>query len=132
MQGFFFGRTLHPHMPIAAPKPCGHPGCGVLVRDGTSRCSKHPAQAWAKSPTATKRITGRRLQALRAALFSRNPLCAECQHKGLVTIATQRDHIKPLAEGGTEDEDNEQGLCDACHEAKSQGEAVRGRRRRAW
>lgn len=116
-------------MAKAAPKPCGHPGCGVLVRDGTSRCPKHPNEAWAKKPTATKRVTGRRLQAMRADLFSRHPLCVECQRLGRVTLATQRDHIKPLAEGGADDADNVQGLCEPCHDAKSQTESIRGRHR---
>ena len=118
-------------MPTAAPKPCGHPGCGVLVRDGTSRCPKHPAKVWAKPVTATKRVTGRRLQAMRAELFSNNPLCAECQKHGRVTLATQRDHIKPLAEGGADEIDNTQGLCDDCHDRKSEAERLRGVHRRA-
>jgi len=116
-------------MPKAAPRPCTYPGCGVLVRDGSGRCEKHPKQAWAKSPTATKRITGRRLQAMRAALFARDPLCAHCKVKGLVVLATERDHIRPLAEGGLDDPSNEQGLCTPCHEAKSLAESLRGRRR---
>lgn len=47
----------------------------------------------------------------------------------MVAPATQRDHVIPLAEGGLDDETNEQGLCDACHDAKSHNEAARGRRR---
>ena len=117
-------------MPKAAPKPCGHPGCGVLVRDGTSRCPKHPAKVWAKAPTATKRVTGRRLQSMRAELFSNNPLCVECQRQGRVTLATQRDHIIPLGEGGADDEGNTQGLCQACHDIKSEAEKLRGIHRR--
>lgn len=66
---------------------------------------------------------------MRANLFANNPLCAECERHGRVTLATQRDHIVPLAEGGLDDPSNEQGLCDACHEAKSLAEALRGRRR---
>lgn len=116
-------------MPVAAPRPCSFPTCSVLVRDGSGRCAKHPREQWTKV-TPTKRITGRRLQAMRAALFSRDPLCAECKRQGLVTPATQRDHIVPLAEGGPDDETNEQGLCDDCHEVKSQAEAARGRSRR--
>jgi len=68
---------------------------------------------------------------MRADLFQRDPLCAECSRHGRVTLATQRDHIKPLAEGGADDETNEQGLCDDCHEEKSLAEALRGRRRSA-
>lgn len=116
-------------MPQAAARPCTHPGCGVLVRDGSSRCPKHPRAQWTKKPTATKRITGRKLQTVRADLFRRNPLCVECKRNGRVTLATQRDHIIPLAEGGPDDETNEQGLCDDCHDAKSAAEATRGRSR---
>lgn len=65
---------------------------------------------------------------MRAALFNRAPLCAECERSGRVRLATQRDHVIPLEEGGVDDETNEQGLCDECHEAKSLGEAVRARR----
>lgn len=118
-------------MPIAAPRPCTHPGCGVLVRDGSGRCANHPKPQWSKPATATKRITGRKLQAMRADLFARDPLCAECKRQGRVTLATQRDHIKPLAEGGADTDDNVQGLCAPCHDAKSKTEAARGVRR-AW
>ena len=116
-------------MPTAAPRPCSHPGCGALVRDGSGRCAKHPKPAWAKPATATKRITGRRLQAMRAELFTREPLCAVCQRLGRVTLATQRDHIKALAEGGADDASNVQGLCTTCHDAKTKEEAARGVRR---
>lgn len=113
-------------MPNAAPKPCSHPGCGVLVRDGGGRCAKHPKKQWV-TKAATKRTTGRKLQAMRAALFRRCPLCVECQRQGRVTLATQRDHIIPLAEGGADDETNEQGLCIECHDIKSKAERMRGR-----
>lgn len=115
-------------MPVAAPRPCTHPGCGALVRDGSGRCAKHPKPAWAvKKPTPTKRITGRRLQRMRAELFATDPLCAECQRQGRVTVATQRDHITPLCDGGADDAGNVQGLCEPCHATKSQAEARRGR-----
>ncbi len=116
-------------MPISPPKPCTHPGCGVLVRDGSGRCAKHPRVAWLKQPNAAKRVTGRRLQTMRDRLFSDHPLCVECERLGRVTLATQRDHITPLAEGGTDDDSNVQGLCRPCHEAKTQRESARGRHR---
>lgn len=100
----------------------------MLVRDGSSRCEKHRVAAWSiKSQASTKRITGRRLQAMRLSLFSREPLCAECKSKGIASLATIRDHKVPLAEGGKDDETNEQGLCEPCHDVKSKGEARRGR-----
>lgn len=114
-------------MPTAAPRPCTHPGCGALVRDGSGRCAAHPRPAWKKATGSTKRITGRKLQAMRAALFTREPLCAECKRHGRVTLATLRDHITPLAEGGLDEESNTQGLCHDCHEEKTLAEALRGR-----
>lgn len=116
-------------MPIAAPRPCTKPGCGRLVHDGSGRCALHPKQAWTKRPEATKRMTGRPLQRARAELFAADPLCAECKRHGLVALATQRDHIKPLEEGGADVTENTQGLCDDCHDAKSKAERERGLRR---
>lgn len=118
-------------MPVSAPKPCSQVGCGVAVHDGSSRCDQHKREKWAKKPTATKRVTGRKLQAMRERLFKADPLCAECRRNDRVTLATQRDHIKPLAEGGTDDDDNVQGLCMDCHDAKSKAESQRGFGRRA-
>ena len=125
------GRSVHLlHLPMkSAPKPCNKPGCGVLVRDGSARCDKHKPPPWTKKPTATKRITGRKLQAMRTELLKAQPLCAECERQGRVRLATQRDHIKPLAEGGADDGDNVQGLCEPCHDAKSLQERLRALRR---
>ncbi|APW38981.1 restriction endonuclease [Rhodoferax koreense] len=116
-------------MARAAPRPCTKPGCTQLVHDGSGRCAKHPREAWRQARTPTKRITGRRLQAMRAALFMRQPLCEVCDGLGIVTLATIRDHRIPLAEGGADDESNEQAICAPCHEEKSLAEALRGRRR---
>lgn len=66
---------------------------------------------------------------MRAELFMRNPLCAECERNGRVTAATQRDHIKALSEGGTDTDDNVQALCAACHDEKSLQESIRAQRR---
>lgn len=116
-------------MPSAAPRPCTYPGCGRLVHDGTGRCHQHPRPTWAKRPDVVKRITGRRLQRMREELFRRQPLCEMCLPKGVFTLATQRDHRIPLEEGGTDTTDNEQALCEECHEAKSLQERLRGRAR---
>lgn len=90
----------------------------------------HPRPAWLKNAGTTKRVTGRRLQQMRAAMFAADPLCAECKRHGRVTLATVRDHIKPLAEGGADSDDNAQGLCLDCHDEKTLAEALRGRARR--
>ena len=94
---------------------------------GGSRCEAHIVKAWSVRTTPTKRITGRKLQRMREELFRRDPLCAECRRQGMESVATQRDHIVALTDGGADDESNTQGLCDACHDAKSLAERLRGR-----
>jgi 5-methylcytosine-specific restriction protein A len=112
---------------LLAPKPCAQ--CGTLVGDGSARCDAHKRNAWQRYGNTTKRTAGRRLQRDRAALFAREPLCRECQRHGRVTLATIRDHIVPLAEGGADDDANTQPLCQACSDAKTEAESKRGR---AW
>jgi 5-methylcytosine-specific restriction protein A len=73
------------------------------------------------------RIRGRKLQYLRKRLFENEPLCVICEAHGKVTVATQRDHVVPLARGGQDTPDNTQALCDACHEEKSKRD-----RRGSW
>lgn len=41
-------------------------------------------------------------------------------------LATIRDHVLPLAEGGADTAANVQGLCDPCHDLKSAAERARG------
>jgi 5-methylcytosine-specific restriction enzyme A len=115
-------------MPTAPRHPCPTPGCGALVVAG--HCAQHTdtGHRWdARRPDIT-RVRGRQLQARRRRLFQRQPLCEPCQAAGRLVLATIRDHRLALAEGGTEDETNEQAICAACHAAKTQREAQRGRR----
>jgi 5-methylcytosine-specific restriction protein A len=114
-------------MPPRPARPCNYPGCGTLVRDGTSRCERHLKRAWVRSD-APRRITGRPLQRLRRRLFAEQPLCVACLQNGFVREATVRDHVIALALGGTETEDNVQPLCKPCNDAKRAGEAHIGRR----
>jgi 5-methylcytosine-specific restriction protein A len=101
------------------------PTCGRL-----QPCPLHPVVAWRSVvPPSVTRITGRRLQALRYALFRRQPLCVQCLKDGRSTVATIRDHIQPIAEGGADDDANTQALCQRCSDAKTNEEAARGRRR---
>lgn len=118
-------------MPGYAVKVCTYTGCNTLVRNGSGRCSKHPAKPWVHSTDAPKRMSGRHLQNARERLFRANPLCVECAAQGKVKLATQRDHVVPLAEGGVDDDSNVQGLCVACHKLKSDAEMRRGVKR-SW
>lgn len=51
-------------------------------------------------------------------------LCQECRRRGRVTIGKVVDHIKPLWDGGSDEDDNKELLCDPCHDHKTAGEAA--------
>ena len=105
---------------------CAHVGCPVKVAYG--RCPTHQRDPWYQADQP-ERIRGRRLQRLRAHLFDRQPICVLCEAQGRTTLATIRDHITPLAEGGRDDESNVQALCQACSDLKTAKESARGKRR---
>lgn len=117
-------------MPGAAAAICKHPGCNTITTAKDRRCVKHPAPAGAWGASATKRtVVGRHLTNARRALFKEQPICVECERKGFVRLATIRDHIIPVAEGGSDTPDNTQALCKVCHDSKSKAEAARGMQR---
>ena len=67
-----------------------------------------------------KRGYGVLWERLRARILKRDSyLCQPCKRKGRVTQATQVDHIKPKAKGGTDDEGNCQSICADCHLEKT-------------
>ena len=61
------------------------------------------------------RIQGRAGVALRKRRLSQRPLCEDCKAKGIYTEAKTPDHIVPLAQGGTDTDDNIRNLCQPCH-----------------
>ena len=69
--------------------------------------------------STNQRIRGRALQRIRQRFLRANPLCMSCYERGYAQAATQLDHIIALVNGGTDTQDNRQGLCDECHEAKT-------------
>ena len=58
-------------------------------------------------------------------------LCTPCKRKGLITSATEVDHIQPKGLGGTDDEDNLQAICHQCHKIKTRQDVrtMRGRQK---
>ncbi len=84
---------------------------------------------WGRSNGKGRILKGRKLQEARKYLFSVQPLCQICEREGRVTMATIRDHITPLAEGGQDVFENTQALCQACSDRKTQEESRRGKLR---
>lgn len=58
--------------------------------------------------------------AIRARVMARDcGLCKTCERIGVTTTASQVDHIVALANGGNNDDDNLEAICDDCHNIKT-------------
>ena len=76
-----------------------------------------------KSVSQTTRIRGSALQKIRREKLLKNPACEICEKQGIVTPATEVDHITPLWAGGAESDANRQSLCEMHHHEKTAREA---------
>ena len=70
-------------------------------------------------PSPTPRLRGRAAVKLRRQRLSQEPLCRDCKAQGKYTAATVPDHIIPLAQGGTDTNDNIRCLCEYHHQLRT-------------
>ena len=112
-------------------RPCKHPGCPELTRDGW--CPRH-------RPTHRRRASAEYhgwyllpiwTDDLRPGQLLREPFCRECAGRGVRTPATVVDHIRPHRGDWALfiDRANHQSLCKSCHDRKTAREqaAERGK-----
>lgn len=105
-------------MPQKPKRPCSHPGCPELT--DSKFCKEHAKQEarryerYGRDP-AVKKHYGRIWKRIRDRYFKAHPLCERCTKDEKITPAQEVHHIKPLAHGGTNDEDNLMSLCKSCH-----------------
>lgn len=65
---------------------------------------------------------------LRVAVLRRDAgICQCCLKLGRITLANEVDHIRNKAQGGSDDMDNLQAICRACHAAKTAAESAAAR-----
>ncbi len=128
-------------MPIL--KVCSFPGCKACVPYGVSYCAEHKkvmdvrrerieeklrkereARRVKRSGNSSARGYGSRWQAARRVFLMANPLCVECLKKGIITQATDVDHIIPHKGDRSLfwDQSNWQALCHSCHSRKTASE----------
>ena len=114
-------------MPSAAPRPCTYPRCAAYATKG-GRCDKHKPKAWDHNgKTASQRGYGKQWRATRAVIMRRDlGLCQVCKKKGMITKATEVDHILHKAAGGDDSDANLQAICHTCHRAKTRMESQGG------
>ena len=115
-------------MAIKSPRWCA--SCKA-PHDGD--CPKRVA--WVKPAHVKSGRGGRPWARKRAAIFIRDHyLCQLCLHKGLLTAVDLHgsnagvcDHKVPLAQGGTDDDENLQTICQSCDKEKTFHESRMGR-----
>jgi len=101
---------------------CGEPGCGVLVSSG--RCAAHAPRARLTREVYAKAhrwYVSARWQCLRAEVLVDEPFCRTCRAAGRKVLTVDIDHI--VKHDGDPvlfwNRTNLQGLCKACHTAKT-------------
>lgn len=108
---------------------CAQLGCHGVVIDGScSICGpRRRANLYDdRRGSAASRGYGREWQRLRLMVLRREPLCRTCAEQGIVTPATDVDHIIPKRDGGPDSFENLQPLCHSHHSQKTATEKSDG------
>lgn len=124
IQQLSYGLANHVRGVVIPHRACLEPGCGQYAAPkGRGRCAFHARQRDRSINRAGKKDYGtKRWQILRRRVLYEKPICAveDCWR-----IATDVDHIKPLAEGGAMwDRKNLSGLCAKHHSQKTRAEQL--------
>lgn len=75
---------------------------------------------------STKRLRGRAGAIQRKLRLAAEPLCRDCLERGIQRRSEEVHHIKPLADGGPDTDDNICCLCPPCHAARTSEEMRNG------
>ena len=106
-------------MPKRPQKPCKYPGCPKLT-DGTY-CTEHAHLMYQRynkeqrDPEINARYQNDEWRQIREQYIVAFPFCQLCRKQGKLVKAEEVHHIRPLAEGGTNDFSNLISLCHRCH-----------------
>ncbi|WP_079496118.1 HNH endonuclease [Mycobacteroides abscessus] len=116
------------HMP-RAPRVCSEADCIQLAYHPQRYCPQHQTSGWARSPrTASSRhASTAEWKRTRVRILRRDNNTCRIQGPRCTTQATAVDHIKPVSLGGTDDPNNLQSACHACHTWKTAQEGARAR-----
>lgn len=106
-------------------RPCRHPGCCELTREGW--CPKHkPKDRRSADAAAWHKLYNLDVWKydLRPEQLMREPFCRECAKRGVRVRATEVDHIVPHRGDMAlfADRQNLQSLCKSCHSRKTLAE----------
>lgn len=114
-------------------RPCKHPGCPELTRDGW--CPAHKPKHQRRESVEYHSWYNKDIwkHELRPAQLLREPFCRECAKRGIRTRATVVDHVIPFRGDWLlfVDPNNLQSLCKTCHDRKTALEQAEKRRKNA-
>lgn len=104
-----------------APSICNEPGCAALVPNGSrGRCPTHSRSSRWTTPTRSRTSTAGH-KARRRRILRRDPTC-KLAYPGCTITSTICDHVRALALGGSDTDNNCQGVCSHCHRIKTSRE----------
>lgn len=98
-------------MPSRRLRPCNHPGCPSLTAD--RYCDEHTQDLKRydkERPSPSLRGYGDNWKKVRKLYLREHPICEECGRGAEVV-----HHLLPIREGGGNEEDNLEALCNRCH-----------------
>ena len=110
-------------MPHAPPRPCTVPGCKELVSSG--RCERHSKKTREigdeERKSSWRFYASKAWRRARGAQLNRQPLCAQCEREGRVTVATEVHHVLKRTDYAALSYDlaNLESLCKQCHARES-------------
>ncbi|MET8143326.1 HNH endonuclease signature motif containing protein [Sphaerisporangium sp. NPDC005288] len=107
-----------------APSKCLEAGCRQPAKPGKPKCEIHYVP-WSVTSARNLERPKNAATLIRRARRRDRERCYVCGGPGRIV-----DHVTPVAEGGTWDQDNLRCICERCHEIKSRQEAARGKARR--
>lgn len=105
-------------MPWSPARPCLRPGCRNFRRPPARYCSDCSRDYRAEDEqrgSAQERGYGNEWRKTRARILQRDPVCKVCNRAWSAEV----DHVKPKEQGGTDDDENLQGICHHCHADKT-------------
>ncbi len=113
-------------------RPCRHPGCLELTREGW--CPKHKPKTQRRASAAYHGWYSLPIWTddLRQVQLLREPFCQECARQGFRTWATDVDHIRDHKGDWVlfTDRSNLESLCHSCHSRKTMRELWKNRQKK--
>jgi len=119
-------------MPYKPKKPCKYQGCPNLTNgaycDEHKQYENHRYNKYQRNPDNAK-LYGKNWNNISKAYRQAHPLCELCLSDNRLTAAVLVHHKRKLTDGGTNDYDNLQSLCRACHSRihAEQGDRFKGK-----